>query len=314
MKKKTVMQTLKERDQKTTIKVDPKDTMAMRQATRLAKDTDSDIDLTAEQEEISSSDLSTLSTEVKSILVDALRESGMEVSVSEVQDIQNNSFQISIEHPNEHTEVYKFTVTGDSKLTVSSKDYLSDKVVELGEVGIKASGEPMITPEIVKSNMIEYFTRTAISSDPSAETDTAALSNLDDVEAGVLEDSHLTKVLSVGHVDNEAEMMKQATTEMVEYGRKLCDLFDHYQQLEIPVDFPHWFQTLIIKSRDYVGKAAHYLEHQASLQDKKQHTPLDINKLRAIHDRVRSLESANKLTLESKKKIKKLISSYKETI
>lgn len=313
MNKNTVMQTLRERDQKTTIKVDPKDISAVRQATRLAKDTNSDIDLTAEQEGISTSNLNLLATEVKSMLVDALRESGMEVSVSEIEDIENNSFKINIVHPNDHTETYKFAVTGDNKLTISSKDYLNNQVVVLGEIRIKASGEPMLNPEIIKSNMIEYFTRTTISSDPSAEIDTAALSNLDDVKAGVLENSHLTKVLSVGHVDNEAEMMKQATMEMVEYGRKLCELFEHYEQLGVPVDFPHWFQTLVIKSRDYVGKAAHYLEHQAPSREEQEYIPSDLEKLRTLHNKVRSLESANKLTLESKKKIKKLISSYKVT-
>lgn len=307
--KQTVMQYIREREQeKTTVKVDPRDMAAVRQAEKIARATDSDIDLTKEQSSNSSVNLNTIAKELRGLMEEALRQSGMEVSVSGIEDVTKDSFNINIQHPNENVETYKFTVNPVNMLSVSSQDYLAGEVAELGEVGVKASGEPIINREIIKSELINYFSATFLTTDPDAETDLAALKNYDDVEAGITEDEHTPETLSIGHVDNEAGMMKQAVAELVEYGQNLYDLFTHYEQMDDHVDFPHWFQSLIIRSRDYIGKASHYLEFET--HDTPMQEPTE--KVRSLHNTALTLEKAGKLTLEHKQKIQKILSSYKK--
>ena len=301
------MQYLREQD-KVTIKVDPKDMSAIKQAQKVAAATDSDIELKKEQNGVGSVNLSTVAKELRGLMEEALRQSGMEVSVSGIEDVTKDSFNITIEHPNENVETYRFTVDSINMLSISSEDYLGGEVVELGEVGVKASGEPIVNREIIKSELVNYFSATPLSTDPDAETDLAALKNYDDVEAGITEDDYTTGVVSIGHVDDEAGMMKQAAAEIVQYGQTLYDLFTHYEQTGDHVDFPHWFQSLIVRSRDYVGKASHYLEFET--HDMPQQDPTE--KLRSLYNTAADLERSGKLTLEQKQKIQKIISSYKK--
>ena len=305
--KKTVMQYLREQD-KVTIKVDPKDMSAIKQAQKVAAATDSDVELKKEQNGGSSVNLTTVAKELRGLMEEALRQSGMEVSVSGIEDVTKDSFNITIEHPNENVETYKFTVDPAKMLSISSEDYLGGEVVELGEVGVKASGEPIVNREIIKSELVNYFSATPLTTDPDAETDLAALKNYDDVEAGITEDEHTPETLSIGHVDDEAGMMKQAVAEIVEYGQNLYDLFNHYEQMDAHVDFPHWFQSLIIRSRDYIGKASHYLEfetHDTPIQEPTE-------KIRSLYNTALTLEKVGKLTLEHKQKIQKITSSYRK--
>ena len=69
-------------------------------------------------------------------------------------------------------------------------------------------------------------------------------------------DSENTK-LAVGHVDNERDMVRrnlyQLGTYCVELYKMLGELPDS--------DFPHWWQSKIIKAGTYLSDAKHYLEN-----------------------------------------------------
>lgn len=258
------------------------------------------VKLTNEQEGITSSDLNNLAKEIRTVLVDALRDSGMEVSLSDIQDVSANSFSIEIEHPNENKEVYTFSITSDNKLTITSKDYLAGRVVGIGNVAIKASGEPIVNSEVTKSDLVKYFTRSTLSKEPTQ------------VDQEIMEDHNKTGTLSIGHRDDEAGMMKQTALEIAEYGHKLFELFSHYDEMDTQVDFPHWFQSLVIRSRDYVSKASHYLEYETNNEIPHPEPERQPDQIRALYNTARDLDSRGELTLEHKQKIKKIISSYKK--
>ena len=64
----------------------------------------------------------------------------------------------------------------------------------------------------------------------------------------------------VGHQDDEPNMLKSTALEIMEYGKKLMDKLDKYDDMEGEVDFPNWWQSKIILSKDYIQKAADYLD------------------------------------------------------
>jgi len=63
--------------------------------------------------------------------------------------------------------------------------------------------------------------------------------------------------LSVGHVDNERDMVKRDLFQMGSYCVELYKMLD-----DLPdADFPHWWQSKITKAGVYISDAKHYLEN-----------------------------------------------------
>lgn len=69
--------------------------------------------------------------------------------------------------------------------------------------------------------------------------------------------------LSVGHIDDEAGMLKQTVYDVVKYGADLYKRLEAYEAMNTHIDFPHWWQAKIVKARDYISMASHYLEFES---------------------------------------------------
>lgn len=74
-------------------------------------------------------------------------------------------------------------------------------------------------------------------------------------------------VISVGHVDDEAGMLKQTVYDVAKYAADLYKRLEQYEALNAHVDFPHWWQAKIVKARDYISMASHYLEYESEEED-----------------------------------------------
>jgi len=79
--------------------------------------------------------------------------------------------------------------------------------------------------------------------------------------------SPLEPVLSVGHIDDEPGMLKQTVYDIVKYGADLYKMLQRYEAMDTHVDFPHWWQSKVIKARDYISAATHYLEYETKESD-----------------------------------------------
>ena len=66
----------------------------------------------------------------------------------------------------------------------------------------------------------------------------------------------------VGHQDDEPNMLKSTALEIIEYGKKLMDKLDKYDDMEGEVDFPNWWQSKLTLAKDYLQKAYHYLDSE----------------------------------------------------
>ena len=66
----------------------------------------------------------------------------------------------------------------------------------------------------------------------------------------------------IGHQDDEPDMLKKTALEITEYGKKLHDALDKYDNMDTEVDFPNWWQSKLILSKDYLQKAYHYLDSE----------------------------------------------------
>jgi hypothetical protein len=71
----------------------------------------------------------------------------------------------------------------------------------------------------------------------------------------------LEEDLDLGHTDNEPHMLKADLYRIGKYSMelyKMVDKFDNGQE----VDFPHWWQSKIIKAKDMLISAKHYLDFE----------------------------------------------------
>jgi len=66
--------------------------------------------------------------------------------------------------------------------------------------------------------------------------------------------------LDVGHQDDEPNMLKKDIYDIAVSAAKLYKQLGKYDDSDGEVDFPHWWQGKIIKAKDYIGAAQHYLE------------------------------------------------------
>ena len=80
-----------------------------------------------------------------------------------------------------------------------------------------------------------------------------------DFEFGAGPSRQMEEDLDVGHQDDEPQMLKSDLYRIAKYAAELYKMMDKYDQGG-EVDFPHWWQGKIIKARDYMVGAKHYLD------------------------------------------------------
>jgi hypothetical protein len=67
--------------------------------------------------------------------------------------------------------------------------------------------------------------------------------------------------LDLGHTDNEPHMIKADLYRIGKYAMELYKMVDQFEG-EQEVDFPHWWQSKIIKAKSMISSAKHYLEFE----------------------------------------------------
>lgn len=67
--------------------------------------------------------------------------------------------------------------------------------------------------------------------------------------------------LDLGHQDNEPHMLKADLYRIGKYAMELYKIVDQFEGMG-EVDFPHWWQSKIIKSKEMLVSAKHYLDFE----------------------------------------------------
>ena len=74
------------------------------------------------------------------------------------------------------------------------------------------------------------------------------------------EEEDLSEDLDIGHQDNEPEMLISDLYRIAKYATELAQMMDELGKLDGEVDFPHWWQSKIIKAKECIVGAKHYLD------------------------------------------------------
>lgn len=146
-------------------------------------------------------------------------------------------------------------------------------------------------------------------------------------QESVKNDDHDTGDLDVGHQDDEPSMLKKDLYDIITNAAKLYKQLHKYDQGDGEVDFPHWWQSKVIKAKDYIGAAQHYLEaeekqpaiDQLALEENTMNEGRTLSDIQADIDKVKQLAPLmNKLPQDDPKrkgfiaKVKKLNQEKKD--
>ena len=82
-----------------------------------------------------------------------------------------------------------------------------------------------------------------------------------ELDTSVFEDTDL------GHEDNEPGMLRADLSIIERYAEELGEMMKSFEEMDEEVDLPHWWQTKIIKAKDYIIGAKHYLRAELEKTD-----------------------------------------------
>ena len=106
----------------------------------------------SEQVEFSADEVKVLAKDVGKAIITALRQAGDEIESIKAHDFDINTFEIYVKYKSDFEDEFVFNITG-SKLHLI--DFTVDKVV--GDVGVKPSGEPFISVDVVANELTKHF-------------------------------------------------------------------------------------------------------------------------------------------------------------
>ena len=82
-----------------------------------------------------------------------------------------------------------------------------------------------------------------------------------ELDSSVFEDTDL------GHQDDEPGMLRADLSIIERYAEELGEMMKDFDEMNTEIDLPHWWQTKIIKAKDYLIGAKHYLRAELEKTD-----------------------------------------------
>lgn len=73
--------------------------------------------------------------------------------------------------------------------------------------------------------------------------------------------------VDLGHKDNEPRMLEKDLVTIKRYASDLIQLMGQLDSMEADIDFPHWWQSKIVKAKDYMISAKHYIRAELDVDD-----------------------------------------------
>ena len=127
------------------------------------------------------------------------------------------------------------------------------------------------------------------------------LSSYEKTRGAAIEKNMQSEDLDLGHQDNEPHMLKKDLYRIAKYASELYMMVNNFDNKGMEVDFPHWWQSKIIKAKSMLVSAKHYLDGELTIPqiDAMLEEEMDLNDpalvaFRAARDRTNKILSQPK--------------------
>jgi len=154
-------------------------------------------------------------------------------------------------------------LTGDGKVTYA--DVLKGRGVDIKEADsisstlsqalFKLEGEPKHMVDAYKASLANDIRING----KEQYADYSVEDFIEDYENYIQD--RLDEDLDLGHQDNEPHMLKGDLYRIGKYAMELYQMVDQFEGMG-EVDFPHWWQSKIIKAKEMISSAKHYLDFE----------------------------------------------------
>lgn len=91
------------------------------------------------------------------------------------------------------------------------------------------------------------------------------LSSYEKTRGAAIEKNMQKEDLDLGHQDNEPHMLKKDLYRIAKYASELYIMVNEFDNKGMEVDFPHWWQSKVIKSKEMLISAKHYLDGELAI-------------------------------------------------
>ena len=80
-------------------------------------------------------------------------------------------------------------------------------------------------------------------------------------------DTSVFEDVDLGHQDNEPGMLRADLSVIERYAEELGEMMAEFDEMNAEIDLPHWWQSKIVKAKDYIVSAKHYLRAELEKSD-----------------------------------------------
>jgi len=117
----------------------------------------------------------------------------------------------------------------------------------------------------LKDNAKDTAAFTKIPQNDRTSKQKAHLKKMADLTAELKKLKTLTEDIDVGHQDDEPNMLRADLFRIAKYATELGEMLKPFDDSEQEVDFPHWWQSDIIRAKELMVNAKHYLNGELNV-------------------------------------------------
>jgi len=138
-----------------------------------------------------------------------------------------------------------------------------EKEIEEGTCGYGIDGKIGDTPAGPMLIRLKEMVKDALKNPKKADLNKdGKLSDYEKKRGAAIEKAMQKEDIDVGHTDDEPGMLKADLYRIGKYAMELYKMVDKFDEMDSEVDFPHWWQSKITKSKGMLVSAKHYLDFE----------------------------------------------------
>jgi hypothetical protein len=141
----------------------------------------------------------------------------------------------------------------------------ASSIRKAGKAQVAQKQEMLKIQKTLKDNAKDTAAFTKINPNERTTKQKAHLKKMADLTAKLKKLKTLTEDIDLGHQDDEPNMLRADLFRIVKYAKELYEMLKQFDDAEQEVDFPHWWQSDIIRAKELMVNAKHYLNGELNV-------------------------------------------------
>lgn len=141
----------------------------------------------------------------------------------------------------------------------------TSSVKKAGKEQAAQKKEMLSIQKTLKDNAKDTAAFSKIPQNKRTASQKAHLKKMADLTTKLKKLKSLTEDIDVGHQDDEPNMLKADLFRIAKYAKELYEMLNQFDNSDEEIDFPHWWQSDIIRAKELMVNAKHYLNGELNV-------------------------------------------------